>query len=210
MELTDKQDKIFNFLKYFILEKDYPPSIRDIQNNCDISSTSVVDYNLKKLEEKGLIRRDKDISRGIELLGENNIRSRTVRIPLLGKIAAGIPIQFPDDNTFNNVAIDSIELSKDQVGSKTGLFALQIKGNSMIDALIQDGDIIILEKTNQFDNGDMVAVWIESENATTFKRIYKNGNKIKLEPMNKSMEPFFIDATDFNVQGRLVTSIRNW
>ncbi|MDG1989863.1 MAG: transcriptional repressor LexA [Dehalococcoidia bacterium] len=209
MDLTSKQSKIFNFLKDFILEKDYPPSIRDIQNHCDISSTSVVDYNLKKLEEKGLIRRDKEISRGIELLGTNNMRSHTVRIPLLGKIAAGKPIVLPEEGVTDNFS-NSIELSREQVGTKSDLFALQIKGNSMIDALIQDGDIIILEKTNQFDNGDMVAVWIKSDNATTFKRIYKLDNKIKLEPMNKRMKAFFVKPNDFNVQGRLVTSIRNW
>ena len=209
MDLSTKQSKIFNFLKDFILEKDYPPSIRDIQNHCDISSTSVVDYNLKKLEEKGLIRRDKEISRGIELLGTNNMRSHTVRIPLLGKIAAGKPIVLPEEGTTDNF-LDSIELSRDQVGTKSDLFALQIKGNSMIDALIQDGDIIILEKTSQFDDGDMVAVWIKSDNATTFKRIYKLDNKIKLEPMNKNMKAFFVNPNDFNVQGRLVTSIRHW
>jgi repressor LexA len=209
MDLSAKQSKIFNFLKDFILEKDYPPSIRDIQNHCDISSTSVVDYNLKKLEEKGLIRRDKEISRGIELLGTNNMRSHTVRIPLLGKIAAGKPIVLPEEGATDNFS-NSIELSRDQVGTKSDLFALQIKGNSMIDALIQDGDIIILEKTSQFDNGDMVAVWIKSDNTTTFKRIYKLDNKIKLEPMNKNMKAFFVEPNDFNVQGRLVTSIRHW
>ena len=178
MKLTAKQDKILNFLKDFILDKDYPPSIRDIQTHCSISSTSVVDYNLKKLEEKGLIRRDKDISRGIEILGDNNIRSRTIRVPLLGKIAAGKPINIPTESSTEDYT-NAIELSRDQIGAKTDLFALQIKGNSMIDALIQDGDIIILERTNQFDNGDMVAVWIKSDNSTTFKRIYKLDNKIK-------------------------------
>ena len=209
MDLTAKQTKIFNFLKDFILEKDYPPSIRDIQNHCSISSTSVVDYNLKKLEEKGLIRRDKDISRGIEILGDNNIRSRTVRIPLLGKIAAGKPINIPTEGTTDDYT-NAIELSRDQIGTKSDLFALQIKGNSMIDALIQDGDIIVLERTNQFDNGDMVAVWIDSDNSTTFKRIYKLDNKIKLEPMNKKMKSFYIDPSSFQVQGRFVTSIRHW
>ena len=209
MELTAKQDKILNFLKDFILEKDYPPSIRDIQTHCSISSTSVVDYNLKKLEEKGLIRRDKDISRGIEILGDNNLRSRTVRVPLLGKIAAGKPINIPTESSSEDYT-NAIELSRDQIGAKTDLFALQIKGNSMIDALIQDGDIIILESTNQFDNGDMVAVWIKSDNSTTFKRIYKLDNKIKLEPMNKKMKSFYIDPSSFQVQGRFVTSIRHW
>ena len=209
MDLTAKQTKIFNFLKDFILEKDYPPSIRDIQNHCSISSTSVVDYNLKKLEEKGLIRRDKDISRGIEILGDNKMRSRTVRVPLLGKIAAGKPINIPTEGTTEDYT-NVIELSRDQIGTKSDLFALQIKGNSMIDALIQDGDIIVLERTNQFDNGDMVAVWIDSDNSTTFKRIYKLDNKIKLEPMNKKMKPFYIDPSSFQVQGRFVTSIRHW
>ena len=209
MDLTAKQTKIFNFLKDFILEKDYPPSIRDIQNHCSISSTSVVDYNLKKLEEKGLIRRDKDISRGIEILGDNNMRSRTVRVPLLGKIAAGKPINIPTEGTTDDYT-NAIELSRDQIGTKSDLFALQIKGNSMIDALIQDGDIIVLERTNQFDNGDMVAVWIDSDNSTTFKRIYKLDNKIKLEPMNKKMKSFYIDPSSFQVQGRFVTSIRHW
>ena len=139
----------------------------------------------------------------------NNLLSRTVRVPLLWKIAAGKPINIPTESSSEDYT-NAIELSRDQIGAKTDLFALQIKGNSMIDALIQDGDIIILERTNQFDNGDMVAVWIKSDNSTTFKRIYKLDNKIKLEPMNKKMKSFYIDPSSFQVQGRFVTSIRHW
>jgi repressor LexA len=207
-ELSPKQQDIFRFLEQFISEHDYPPSIRDIQHGCDISSTSVVDYNLKRLEEKGFIRRDREVSRAIELLGGSKAnRRRTIAVPLLGKIAAGIPIPTPPD-TADYVAADTIELTEDQTGGRSNVFALQVEGNSMIDALINDGDIVILEPTHSCDDGEMVAVWLKAENETTLKKFFHEGDRVRLQPMNATMDPIYTGADNIEVQGRVVTAIR--
>ena len=208
-ELSPKQQRILKFLYDFIEEKDYPPSIRDIQQGCEISSTSVVDYNLKKLEEKSYIRRDREVSRAIELLGgSGERRRRPVSIPLLGKIAAGLPIPTPPDTTSPGAYEEQIEVTEEQIGGRRNVFALRVEGNSMIDALIQDGDIVILEGTHSADDGDMVAVWLRDENETTLKRFYHEGDRVRLQPMNQSMKPIYTRADNVEVQGKVVTAIR--
>ncbi|MBT5775162.1 MAG: repressor LexA [Dehalococcoidia bacterium] len=208
-ELSAKQQGIFRFLQEFIDQHDYPPSIRDIQNGCDISSTSVVDYNLKRLEEKGFIRRDREVSRGIELLGgSGGRRRRTVAVPVLGKIAAGIPIPTPPEGAEADPYAETIELTEEQTGGRN-VFALRVEGNSMIDALINDGDIVVLEPVQSCDDGEMVAVWLKSENETTLKKFFHEGERIRLQPMNSTMEPIYTKPDNIEVQGRVVTAIRS-
>lgn len=208
-ELSPKQQGIFRFLEHFISEHDYPPSIRDIQHGCEISSTSVVDYNLKRLEEKGFIRRDREVSRAIELLGSTNrSRRRTVPVPLLGKIAAGIPIPTPPDMASADSYAETIELTEEQTGGRRNVFALRVEGNSMIDALINDGDIVILEPSSSCDDGEMVAVWLKEENETTLKKFFHEGDRVRLQPMNSTMDPIYTRADNIEVQGRVVTAIR--
>ncbi|MCL6644287.1 MAG: winged helix DNA-binding protein, partial [Dehalococcoidia bacterium] len=123
--LSPRQQQILDFLRSFIEEHDYPPSIRDIQEGCGISSTSVVDYNLRKLEEKGFIRRDREISRGIELLGARGRRTRIVEVPLLGTIAAGQPIPVPSADTWSNIDYENvIEVSPEMTRGKEQVYAL--------------------------------------------------------------------------------------
>ena len=180
--------------------------IVDIQTGCNISSTSVVDYNLKRLEEKGLIRRDREVSRAIELLnGSGERRRRTVAVPLLGRIAAGIPIPTHPDQAAPE---ELIELTEDQARGRANLYALRVQGTSMIDALINDGDIVVLEPREVADPGEMVAAWIEDRAETTLKRWYPEGAKVRLQPMNSTMEPIYEDATNVRVQGRVVATIR--
>lgn len=208
-ELSAKQQGILRFLESFISDHDYPPSIRDIQSGCDISSTSVVDYNLKRLEEKGFIRRDREVSRAIELLGGSaGSRRRTVPVPLLGKIAAGIPIPTPPDVATLETAPDTIELTEDQTHGISNVFALRVDGHSMVDALINDGDIVILEPTQSCDDGEMVAVWLKAENETTLKKFFHEGERVRLQPMNATMDPIYTSADNIEVQGRVVTAIR--
>ena len=206
--LSEKQRDILRFLERFITDHDYPPSIRDIQQGCGISSTSVVDYNLKRLEEKGLIRRDREVSRAIELLtGQGERRRRTVQVPLLGPIAAGIPIPTHPDSV---APLDIIELTEEQVRGKANLYALRVQGTSMIDALINDGDIVILEPRQAADPGEVVAVWIVDRGETTLKKYYPEGRKVRLQPMNSTMAPIMEDATNVQVQGRLIATIRSF
>ena len=207
-DLSEKQHRILQFLRTFIEEHDYPPSIRDIQQGCDISSTSVVDYNLKRLEERGHIRRDREVSRAIELLDGGARRRRTVMVPLLGKIAAGRPIPMPPDVL--GPGLDQIEVTEDQTRGRPRAFALRVEGTSMIDALIDDGDIVILEPTRSCDDGDMVAVWLRDENETTLKRFYHEGSRIRLQPMNSTMKPIYSSPDNVEVQGKVLSSIRRF
>jgi repressor LexA len=198
-ELSDKQTRILAFIQDFIDSHDYPPSIRDIQTECRISSTSVVDYNLKALERAGYIRRDREVSRAIEVVGQR--RRRTTAVPILGAIAAGQPIPVPDNSVDYD---DTIDLTEDMLRGKREVFALRVKGNSMIDALVNDGDIVVLEKSETARDGEMVAAWIKSQETTTLKKFYREGQKVRLQPANSTMEPIYVDATDVEVQGKVV------
>ena len=198
-ELSDKQSRILKFIEEFIEEHDYPPSIRDIQTSCQISSTSVVDYNLKRLQDAGYIRRGREVSRAIEVLGSR--RRRTTAVPILGTIAAGQPIPVPDGTADYE---DTIDLTDELLQGKRDVFALRVKGDSMIDALVNDGDIVVLEQTDSARDGDMVAAWIKSEETTTLKKFYKEGQRVRLQPANSTMSPIYADARDVEVQGKLV------
>ncbi len=207
-ELSEKQQRILKFLGDFIEEKDYPPSIRDIQRGCSISSTSVVDYNLKRLEERGYIRRDREVSRAIELLDRSGgRRRRRLTVPLLGKIAAGSPIPTPPETLPPDY--EEVEVTEQETRGRPRAFALRVEGTSMIDALINDGDIVILEPTQSCDDGEMVAVWLKAENETTLKKLYHEGDRIRLQPMNAQMGPIYTPAENVEVQGRVLSSIRS-
>jgi repressor LexA len=204
--LSDKQARILQFVEQFVDAHDYPPSIRDIQQGCEISSTSVVDYNLKRLEEKGLLRRDREISRAIQLPA-TAARRRAHAVPLLGKIAAGQPIPTPPDTL--PPGYEEIEVTEDQTRGRPNAFALRVEGTSMIDALINDGDIVILEATRSCDDGDMVAVWLKAENETTLKKFFHEGSRIRLQPMNATMQPIYTTPDNVEVQGKVLSSIRS-
>lgn len=198
-ELSDKQTRILAFIEEFIEDHDYPPSIRDIQVNCAISSTSVVDYNLKGLERAGHIRRGREVSRAIEVVGTR--RRRLTTVPILGTIAAGQPIPVPDATADYE---DTIELTDEMLKGKRDVFGLRVKGNSMVDALVNDGDIVVMEQTDSARDGEMVAAWIKSEATTTLKKFYREGTRVRLQPMNATMDPIYVDASDVEVQGRLI------
>jgi len=203
--LSAKQQSILRFIRDFIREHDYPPSIRDIQEACGISSTSVVDYNLKALERLGHIRRDREVSRAIELVG----RRKSMSVPVVGQIAAGIPIAVPD--TFEHQEFeDDVDVPSEVAAGHDNVFALRVKGTSMIDALVNDGDIVVLEQTNAWQDGDMVAAWIKSKEETTLKRIYHEGARIRLQPANTTMDPIYAAADDVEVQGRVLYRIGNF
>lgn len=208
-KLSDKQSTILEFLRNWLDEKDYPPSIRDIQDGCGISSTSVVDYNLRKLEEKGLIRRDREISRGIELLGaRERRRSRIVDVPILGQIAAGQPIPVPQSDRWSTDVDDTIAVTEDMLRGRSNVFALRVKGKSMIEDLIDDGDIVFLEPTHTARDGDKVAVWLKDREEVTLKRFYHEGDRVRLQPANSTMEPIYTSPDNVEIQGRFITSIR--
>jgi len=204
--LSLKQKQILAFLRRFREEKDYPPTIRDIVKACGISSTSVVDYNLKILEKEGHIRRDREVSRGIELLGWS--QKRLVRVPILGYIAAGEPIPVPASDTWKVESLDTVEVSNELIRGRGDVYALKVKGNSMVDALISDGDIVLMQQAETADNGEMVAAWLKAEGETTLKKLYRERNRIRLQPANVQMKPIYVAPKNVEVQGKVIGVIR--
>jgi repressor LexA len=203
-EMSAKQSRILDYIRGFIDDHDYPPSIRQIQEACDISSTSVVDYNLRLLEKQGLIRRDREVSRAIEVLQGGRRAPRVVPVPIIGTIAAGQPIPVPSADTWTADLTDAIEVSPETLGERDNVFALRVKGTSMIDALVNDGDVVILEQTAAARDGDMVAAWLKSEQEATLKRFFLEGDRVRLQPANSSMDPIYTDAGNVEVQGRVI------
>lgn len=207
--LSRKQKAIVDFIAAFSEDHSYPPTIREIQEGLGISSTSVVDYNLKVLEQRNAIRRNRNISRGIELVDRQPVRSNMMRIPVIGQIAAGQPIPVPGDVALEEFP-EMVDIGTEMLGAGgDGLFALRVKGHSMIDALIGDGDIVVLRQQQTCDNGDTVAVWLRDEGETTLKKFYNEGERIRLQPANAMMDPIYTSADNVEVQGRLVTVIRS-
>ncbi len=207
--LSIKQQRILDFMRSFMDDNSYPPSIRDIQTGCGISSTSVVDYNLKALERLGMIRRDREVSRAIELLDAKARRSRFVSVPVVGQIAAGLPLPVPSADSFSLDSSDTIDVSESVTRGRENIFALRVKGTSMIDALINDGDIVLFEATDRAENGEMVAAWLKREGETTLKKFYHEGDRVRLQPMNSTMEPIYTGADNVEVQGRVIYVTRS-
>jgi len=204
--LSPKQERIINFVTEFLDDKGYPPTIRDIATGCGISSTSVVAYNLNKLEQAGYIRRHSDISRGIKFLTPQQKGGKLVYIPIVGVIAAGEPIPVPD--TGDDIPNERLEVSEELVRGKQDIYALRVKGDSMLDALIGDGDIVLMDYVGNAENGDMVAVWLKEEQEVTLKRFFAEPNRIRLEPANSQMKPIYTNQDNVEIQGRVVAVIR--
>lgn len=211
-ELSARQNQILRFIENFYTTRGYPPTIREIQGQLKPASsgkpvsTSVVDYNLNILEERNLIRRNRHISRGIELVNvPGNGASNRVSIPVLGQIAAGLPIEVPDDLVEGEFR-ENVEISTDLLPTRTdGLFALRVKGTSMIDALVDDGDLVVLRRQETAENGEAVAVWLKDERETTLKLFYHEGPRIRLQPANSTMDPIYTRADNVEIKGRLVS-----
>lgn len=207
-ELSAKQQRILDYIHHFWLGKGYPPSIRDMVSGCGFSSTSVADYNLKILERKGYIRRHHEISRGIELPEYSTARQK-IYIPIIGQISAGEPIPVPDNDTWDDTAhADTIEVTRDLIRNKEGVYALKVRGSSMMDALINDGDIILMQSVQTVENGEMAAVWLNTEREATLKKFYAESGKIRLQPANSLRKPLFVEPANAQVQGRVIAVIR--
>lgn len=208
-ELSAKQRRIVEYIRGFIDDHDYPPSIRQIQEACEISSTSVVDYNLRILEKLGHIRRDREVSRAIELLHGGGRRPRVVPVPIIGTIAAGQPIPVPSSDTWEGYdRSDVVDISPEMIGNRDNVYALRVKGNSMIDALVNDGDIVLMQSVNSARDGDMVAAWLKREQEATLKKYFREGERVRLQPANDTMEPIYTEASNVEVQGKVIASIR--
>jgi repressor LexA len=211
--LGERHQKILEFLQEYQRENKYPPSIREIGEKTGISSTSVVNYYLDQLEKKGMIERDRKISRGVRLSGPN-ISADTFRVPMLGRIAAGLPlpeleagVSYMTDNESNAVEIARSLLPAKEKGDN--LFALEVKGDSMIDAMINDGDIVVLKPATDARNGEMVAVWLPRDNEATLKYFFREKDRYRLQPANPTMKPIFVKKSEpLEIKGKVVMVIR--
>jgi len=207
-KLSERQKNILKYIEDYVDERGYPPSIREIGDKVGISSTSVVDYNLRVLEREGRIRRDREVSRGLELVGaqraQRQAQPRVVRIPVIGRIAAGSPIEAIEDPS------DVLELP---VGSvPDDCFALRVRGMSMIEDHIDDGDLVVIRPQPRVENGE-IAVAIVNDNTAnggaTLKRFYQDGDRVRLEPRNPTMKPILVPADQVEVRGKVVKLVRD-
>jgi repressor LexA len=220
--LSERLRKIMTFLGDFQGKNGYSPSIRQIGENIGVGSTSLVDYYLNQLQQMSLIERDQHVSRSIRVLQPLVDQARRVAkavtellaIPVLGRIVASEPIPMPptDSTTGYFDAESSIEIARSLLPAKEKvdeLFALEVQGESMIDALVNNGDIVIMKSAQVADNGDMVAVWLDDENRTTLKFFYKEKNHIRLQPANPNMDPIIIkNPQHLRIMGKVIMVIR--
>jgi repressor LexA len=210
-KLSSRRQRILDFIQEFIQENGLPPTVRDIQRACDISSTSVVDYNLRLLDRDGYLNRRPDVARGIELLDEEGQpRSNALKVQIVGNIAAGSPIPaFSTEESGSSAEFDSIEVAPELTRRYGKLYGLAVKGTSMIDALIADGDVVIIQPSQRAENGDMVVAWLKQEEEATLKKFYLEGDRVRLQPANTTMDPIYSPADNVEVRGKVVSVIRN-
>lgn len=196
-DLNQRELEILFFIKRFIESKSYPPTVREICSGCNIKSTSTVYYALEKLETTNYIRKDASKTRALEIVPQDDdilmLKKKTVDVPIIGRVTAGAPIL-----AVQNIE-DTMPLPVDFVSNKE-LFILKVKGESMINAGICDGDYVIIEKTNSARNGEKVLALIDEE--ATIKTFYKEKDRYRLQPENDNMEPFYFDKVD--ILGKIV------
>jgi len=210
-KMPPRRQRIWEFVQEFYSENGIPPTVRDIQKACEVSSTSVVDYNLEKLSQAGYINRRRDVARGIEILdNDGQPLSNAPRVQIVGAIAAGSPIPvWSTEDSASSEEFDTVEISPELQRKHGKLFGLAVKGTSMIDALIDDGDVVIVKPTNQAANGEMVVAWLKQEEEATLKKFYAEGDRVRLQPANSTMDPIYSPADNVEIHGKVVYVIRN-
>ncbi len=229
--LSERLKKIMAFLTVFVHDNGYSPNIREIGDSISVSSTSLIDYYLNQLEEMGYIARDKHIARSIRVLkpvqaepamggrSAQSVPARAIaavneilRIPVMGRIVASVPIPMPTSDLPYFDQESSVEIARSLLPTRdkvNELFALEVDGDSMIDAMVNDGDIVIMKKAEQASNGEMVAVWLDDENTTTLKYFYRENDRVRLQPANPSMQPIYVDNPEtLRIMGKVVMVIR--
>jgi len=228
--LTDRQKRILEILDRFQKQNGYPPSIREICSKATISSTSVVNYYLDQLERMGYIERDGRVSRGIRLVktlddlaaeataplkrglsAAQEALEELLHIPIIGRIVAGKPAPMPS-SSFSYMDPESvIDVARSLIPTEkvNDLYALEVEGDSMIDAMINDGDIVIMKPTREARNGDLVAIWLLDREETTLKYFYLENGRVRLQPANPTMKPIYIeDPSTVQIQGKVVMVVR--
>src|SRR3954469_18584940 len=204
MALTKRQKQIYDYIADFVQRNGYSPSFEEIGGGMGLSSLATVHKHISNLEKKGLIKRDYNRSRSIDVLPPKGrmkqSMSAPLALPLLGRIAAGQPIEAVQNP-------ETISLG-DFTGSKD-VFVLQVRGDSMQDEAILDGDYVLVEKTQSAHNGEIVVALVGGADAT-LKRIYREGESTRLQPSNAAMKPIIVPAAQVQVQGRVIGVLRKY
>ena len=206
MAITRRQRQVYDFISEFVQKHSYSPSFEEIGEGLGLSSLATVHKHISNLEKKGLLTRDYNRSRSIDLLPPKGRLKQamsvntTMVLPLMGRIAAGQPIEAVQNP-------ETISLA-DFVRSKE-VFVLEVRGESMQDEHIMDGDYVLVEKTKVGRNGDLVVALVNGDE-TTLKRFYKEGDKVRLQPSNATMQPIVVPATAVELQGRVIGVLRKY
>lgn len=201
--LTRRQREVLSYIKEYISEYQYPPSVRDIAEHFHLSSAGGVHKHLKMLEKKGVIALNANTSRSIRILEDSTESAPSpFELPLKGSVAAGIPIEYHTDNEFMSVPSEMVRYPEKS-------YVLRVRGNSMIEDCIQDGDFIIVEDRNTAANGETVIAMINHEEAT-LKKFYHEGHQIRLQPANFQMEAIIVKPENLSIQGVLVGVLRKY
>jgi repressor LexA len=205
-EISSTRLRILDFIRSFLRDRGYAPTVRDIATGCSISTPSVVQHHLNMLERQGYISRDPQVFRSIRLVEEE--RPATIGVPLLGTIAAGEPIPVPVADTWAAVPEEMVNLPEDLTQGREGVYALRVKGTSMIDALIDDDDIVLMQQASTVSDGDMAAVWLRDEQDVTLKRVYREQGRVCLMPANRMMAPIYHRPENIEIQGKVIGVLR--
>ena len=200
MSLTKRQREILTYLTEYSAGNGYAPSFEEIASQFGYSSLATVHEHLSNLERKGYIKREYNESRAIELL-PSDIFPRALQLPLMGTVAAGMPIEAIQSQEMISVPDDFIR--------KTGNhYVLRVRGNSMIDEQIRDGDFVIVNERQTADNGEMVIALVDGNSATVKKMYREKDGRIRLQPANETMSPIYVHENDISIQGIVVGVLR--
>jgi repressor LexA len=201
MYLTRRQKEILDFLERHISRKGYAPTIEEIGEQFGLSSLATVHKHLTNLQKKGLVKRDWNRSRGLELV-PTQVSVQAVELPLLGRVAAGSPIEAITSS-------ETIFVPQDMVGRRD-TYVLQVKGDSMIDEQIRDGDFVIVENRRNARDGEMVIALVDGDSATLKKLYREGGGTVRLQPANARLKPLYIDQDRLRIQGVVIGVLRKY
>ncbi len=202
MSLTKRQREILNYLTVYTEQNGYAPSFEEIASNFGYNSLATVHEHLSNLERKGYIKRSYNESRAIEILPSEAI-PRALELPLLGTVAAGVPIEAVEHN-------ETIAVPDDFVRHGGSHYVLRVRGNSMIDEQIRDGDFVVVNERQRADNGEMVIAMLGGSSATVKKFYRERDGRIRLQPANDTMEPIYVHENDISIQGIVVGVLRRY
>jgi repressor LexA len=199
--LTKRQREILDYLNEFIQQHGYAPSLEEIGRRFNLSSLATVHKHLTNLQDKGFIRRAWNRSRSVELLPSRS-GGRTIELPLMGYVAAGAPIEAVATQ-------ESIGVPESLVGGKRDTYVLRVRGDSMIDEQIRDGDWVVVEDRKSAENGEMVVALIGGQDVT-LKKFYRENGRVRLQPANQTMQPLLVDPDGIQIQGVVVGVMRKY